>query len=165
MQPKFFPVEQTTQGIMNSLRRNAKESSEAIIDVEMEAINPAEGNNSWLKGVTKNKFKVRMEQTLLGEHDSVSEREIAGSRTTSKTQEQQLNEDLAIEIDTADDIRPAKKINRSREPPHSGELESVLENSDDVTSGSKVNKSQPMGASSLVPQWTDEQLEELFDFD
>ncbi|CAA7048181.1 unnamed protein product [Microthlaspi erraticum] len=167
MQPKSFPVEQTTQGIKNSLRRNAKESSEAIIDVEMEESNPAEGNNSWLRGVTKNKFEVRMEQTLLGEHDSVSQTEIGGSRTTSKTQEQQLHEDedVAIGIDTADDIRPAKKISRSREPPNSGELESVLENSDDVTSGSKVNKSQPMVSSSLVPQWTDEQLEELFDFD
>lgn len=165
MRPKVFPVEQgTTQGIMNSLRRSVRESSEATTDVEMEETNPTEESNSWLKGVAKNQFQARMDLTHLGKHDSSSQTGIAASRTTSNTREQQLQEDVATGTDTADDIRPAKKISRSPEP-QSGELESVKGNSDEVTSGSKVNKSQPMASSSLVPQWTDEQLEELFDFD
>ena len=151
MRPKVFPVEQgTTQGIMNSLRRSVRESSEATTDVEMEETNPTEESNSWLKGVAKNQFQARMDLTHLGKHDSSSQTGIAASRTTG--------------TDTADDIRLAKRISRSPEP-QSGELESVKGNSDEVTSGSKVNKSQPMASSSLVPQWTDEQLEELFDFD
>lgn len=154
MQPKVFPVEQgTTQGIMNNLRQNGKESSEALIDVEMEETNRAEGQ----KGVTKNQCEVRMEQTLLEKHASISQTETAASRrTTSNTQEQQLHEDGT---DTANDFRPVKQMRRS------GEQESVVENPDEVTSGSKVNKSRPMASSSLVPQWTDEQLEELFAFD
>ncbi|CAF2081784.1 hypothetical protein HID58_020944 [Brassica napus] len=151
MRPKVFPVEQgTTQGIMNSLRRSVRESSEATTDVEMEETNPTEESNSWLKGVAKNQFQARMDLTHLGKHDSSSQTGIAASRTTG--------------TDTADDIRLAKRISRSPEP-QSGELESVKGNSDEVRSGSKVNKSQPMASSSLVPQWTDEQLEELFDFD
>ncbi|CAN6927394.1 unnamed protein product [Brassica oleracea] len=165
MRPKVFPVEQgTTQGIMNSLRRNATESNEATTDVEMEETNPTVESNSWLKGVAKNQFQARMDLTHLGKHDSSSQTGIAASRTTSNTREQQLQEDVATETNTADDIRPAKKISRSREP-QSGVLDGVMGNSDEVTSGSKVNKSQPMASSSLVPQWTDEQLEELFDFD
>ncbi|KAF8105877.1 hypothetical protein N665_0152s0015 [Sinapis alba] len=165
MRPKVLPVEQgTTQGIMNSLRRNATEGSEASIDVEMEETNPTEESNSWLKGVTKNQFQVRREQTVLGNLESISQAGIAASSTTSNTQEQQLQEDVITRTDTADDTRPTKKISRSREP-QSGELEGVTGNSDEVTSGSKVNKSQPTASSSLVPQWTDEQLEELFDFD
>ncbi|KAJ0232495.1 Nuclear localized protein [Hirschfeldia incana] len=166
MRPKVFPVEQgTTQGIMNSLRRNATEGSEASTDVEMEETNPTEEGSSWVKGVANNQFQARTDQTHLGKHDSISQAEIAASSTTSNTQEQQLQEDVATGTDdTADDIRPAKKISRSREP-QSCELESVKGNSDEVTPGSKVNKSQPMASSSLVPQWTDEQLEELFDFD
>ncbi|CAH8355866.1 unnamed protein product [Eruca vesicaria subsp. sativa] len=165
LRPKAFPVEQgTTQGIMNSLRRNATEGSEASTDVEMEEANPTDESNSWPKGLAKNQFHVRMEKTLSRKHDSASQTEIAASRTTSKTREQQLQEDMTTGIDTAEDIRPAKKISRSREP-QSNELESVIGNSDEVTSEPKVNKSQPMASSSLVPQWTDEQLEELFDFD
>ncbi|ESQ30675.1 hypothetical protein EUTSA_v10011472mg [Eutrema salsugineum] len=166
MQPKVFPTEQvTTQEIMNSLRKNARESSEALGDVEMEEMDSAEGSsNTWLKGATKNQCEVRMEKTLLGKHASISQTEIAANRTTSITQEQQLQEDVASGTGTADDFRPVKKISRSREP-LSGELESAIGNCDDVTCGSKVNKSQPMASSSLVPQWTDEQLEELFDFD
>lgn len=162
MRSKVFPVEQgTTQGIMSSLRRNATEGSEATADVEMEETNPTQESNSC--GV--NQFQARMDQAHLGKHDSVSQTGIAASSTTSHTQEQQLQEDVATgSDDTADDIRPAKKISRSREP-QGGELESVMGNSVEVTSGSKVNKSQPMASSSLVPQWTDEQLEELFDFD
>ncbi|CAH2036132.1 unnamed protein product [Thlaspi arvense] len=159
MQAKVFPVEQgTTQGIMNSLRKKARE---ALTDVEMEEMNPAEGSNSWLKGVSKNHCE---EQTLLGMQNSISQAEVAASRTTPNTQEQQLQEDVAYGTGTASDFRPVKQMSRSREP-HSGELESVMEKCDEATSGPKVNKSQPMASSSLVPQWTDEQLEELFDFD
>lgn len=165
MRPKVFPVEQgTTQEIMDSLRRNATKGSEETTDVEMEETDPTQESNSWLKGVAKNQFQARMDQAHLGKHDSVSQTGIAASSTTSHTQEQELQEDVATGTDdTGDDIRPAKKISRSREP-RSGELESVMGNSDEVASRSKVNKSQPMASSSLVPQWTDEQLEELFDF-
>ncbi|KAL1208976.1 hypothetical protein V5N11_006504 [Cardamine amara subsp. amara] len=155
LQPKVFTVEQgTTQGIMNNLRRNAKESSEALNDVEMvEEINPAERSNFCRrKGVRKNHCEVRMEQTLLGKHDSISQTE------------QQLYEGVGTETDTADDIRPAKRISRSPEPTID-EQETLLGNSDEVTNQTMVQKSQLMGSTSLVAQWTDEQLEELFAFD
>lgn len=139
----------TTQGIMNNLRQNAERSSEALNDVEMVEINPAEGSNFCsVKGVTKNHCEVRMEQTQLGKHDSISQTE------------QQLYEDVATETDTADGIRPAKLIRRSPD-----EQASVMGNSDEVTTRTMVQKSQSMASTSSVPQWTDEQLEELFAFD
>ncbi|CAL9218133.1 unnamed protein product [Arabidopsis halleri] len=154
LQPKAFTVEQgTTQGIMNNLRQNVKESSEALNDVEMVDINPAEGSNVCpKKGVTKNQCEVRMEQTLLGKHDSISQTE------------QQLYEDVATETDKADGIRPAKQIRRSREP-HIDEQENIMGNSDEVTTRTTVHKSQSMASTIALPQWTDEQLEELFAFD
>ncbi|CAN8288510.1 unnamed protein product [Cochlearia groenlandica] len=164
IQPKAFPVELgTTQGIMNNLRRNTKERSESIIDVEMEEMNPGEGRNSWLKGATKNQLEVRNEHSLLEKHGSRTE--IAASRTVSSVHEQQQHEDVAIiETDTYDDNRPVIQISRSRGPGN-GEVESVMVNSDEVTAGDKVDKSQTVASSSSVPQWTDEQLEELFAFD
>lgn len=153
LQPKAFTVEQgTTQGIMNNLRQNVKGSSEALNDVEMVDLNPAEGSNVCpKKGVTKNQCEVRMEQTLLGKHDSVSQ------------PEQQLYEDVASETDTADGIRPAKQIRISREP-HIDEQENIMGN-DEVTTRTTVHKSQSMASTISLPQWTDEQLEELFAFD
>ncbi|XP_020870686.1 uncharacterized protein LOC9330180 [Arabidopsis lyrata subsp. lyrata] len=153
LQPKAFTVEQgTTQGIMNNLRQNVKGSSEALNDVEMVDLNPAEGSNVCpKKGVTKNQCEVRMEQTLLGKHDSISQ------------PEQQLYEDVASETDTADGIRPAKQIRRSREP-HIDEQENIMGN-DEVTTRTTVHKSQSMASTISLPQWTDEQLEELFAFD
>ncbi|XP_019099433.1 PREDICTED: uncharacterized protein LOC104777775 isoform X1 [Camelina sativa] len=149
--PKVFSVEQgTTQGIMNNLRQNAKRSSEALNDVEMVEINPAERSNFCPRtGVTKNHCEGRMEQkTQLAKHDSISQTE------------QQLYEDVATDTDTADGIRPAKQIRRSPD-----EQESVMGNSDEVTTQTMVHKTQPMASTSSLPQWTDEQLEELFAFD
>ncbi|EOA40467.1 hypothetical protein CARUB_v10009192mg [Capsella rubella] len=150
LQPKVFTVEQgTTQGILNNLRQNATKSSEALNDVEMVEIDPTEASNFCPKeDVTKNRCEVRMEQTRLGKHDSISQTE------------QQLHEDVATETDTGDGIRPAKQIRRS--PDEQG---SVNGNSDEVTARTMVHKSQPMASTSSLPQWTDDQLEELFAFD
>ncbi|CAD5314962.1 unnamed protein product [Arabidopsis thaliana] len=154
LQPNVFSVEQsTTQGIMNNLRQNAKGSSEALHDIEMVDINPAEGSKSSpKKGVTKNQCEVRMEQTLLGKHDSISQTE------------QQLYEDVATETDIADCIRPAKQIRRSSQS-QIDEQESVMGNPDEVTTRTTIHKSQSMASTISLPQWTDEQLEELFAFD
>ncbi|VVA93835.1 unnamed protein product [Arabis nemorensis] len=106
---------------------------------------------------SKDQREVGMDRTLLGKHATISQTEIAANkRTTSNTQEPQLHKDVANGTYSTNDFRPAKQMRKS------GEQDTAMKNSEAATSGSKVNKSQPIASSSSVPQWTDEQLEELF---
>ncbi|XP_010533972.1 PREDICTED: uncharacterized protein LOC104809628 isoform X2 [Tarenaya hassleriana] len=189
--PKRFSFDQgKTDGIMNSLRRNAHASGETLKDVEMEDDNPAEEIIS-LKDVNKNQNEHGVEQVLMRNQDSNSKTETAAAhRTTGKfpqgkflNPERRPQDGVAIDIDKdnwqellVDElVRLEKHVGKSHQSHHSrpgyetGICDKyATDNKVDrmqLLPTSSVEKMQPVPATTSVPQWTDEQLDELFAFD
>lgn len=160
MPQKAFSSSQGTEGIMNSLRQNANTTGSAHNNEQMEA-DRAIRSSCYIDGSNRNQNDVSGKECL-------SERQDVANRTIDVAVGTKTDNDEKVEI--SEQLNPWDRASRgnSLEGAQYGSFAADMveapNNQENKNNNGTMNRPPPTLRASL-PQWTNEQLDELFAFD
>ncbi|KAJ4848376.1 hypothetical protein Tsubulata_020443 [Turnera subulata] len=149
-----------TEGIMNSLRQNASMTASARI-IEQLRGETEKRDSSHSSGVQRNKNAASGKEHLVVSHDVANATQVNAATGTDD------NNNVAEAHNGQNPQNQAARRNITKDAySFSGSMSSIDESKQpENRCNNEVKNTQPPTSRASLPQWTDEQLEELFAFD